>query len=181
MFYMRSRTRERPLSTLPHMRKVSRMRKEIALRQRFLQKVRKTRGCWMWMAGTNGRGYGCIYGGGESGGRQLRAHRVAFTLFIGPIPEDKYVLHSCDNPACVNPSHLFLGTQPDNIQDRDAKGRQAQGERQGLSKLTQQQVREIRNLYRSGSHEFGLRGLGRRYDVFHTTILRIVRGDAWRS
>lgn len=75
-------------------------------------------GCWMWTGGIV-HGYGCW----EVDGRRERAHRWAWELFVGPIPEGMHVLHRCDNPPCVNPNHLFLGTQTDNVQDMDAKGR----------------------------------------------------------
>jgi hypothetical protein len=78
-------------------------------------------GCWIWTAGCNGDGYGCIY---DLDGRACSAHRVAWELFSGPIPEGIEVLHHCDNRPCVNWQHLFLGTQLDNIVDMVSKGRQ---------------------------------------------------------
>jgi hypothetical protein len=150
--------------------------------QRFLERVRKTETCWIWMGGKSGDGYGYIYDGGKGSGRHLRAHRVAFELFVGPIPEGKQVLHHCDNPACVSPNHLFLGTELDNARDRNAKDRDRhpRGECVGTAKLTQAQVQEIRAQYRRYSHEFGSIELGRRYGVSHTTILDVAKGKFWR-
>ena len=151
------------------------------LRERFLEKVQKTENCWIWTGGkTSNGGYGMIRNEDGRGGRHLRAHRVAYELFVAPIPEGMCVLHRCDNPGCVNPDHLFLGTDADNAADSVAKGRQAQGERNGSAKLTQRQVQEIREQYRRGSAEFGCYGLGRQYGVDHSAIFAIVKGRNWK-
>lgn len=76
--------------------------------------------CWGWAASTAPKGYGCL---GLGGGRVGRAHRVSYELHYGPIPDGLHVLHTCDNPGCVNPAHLRLGTNADNVADRQAKGR----------------------------------------------------------
>lgn len=80
-------------------------------------------GCWLWTAFCFWDGYGCF----RAAGRLERAHRVAWTLYVGPISDDLCVLHRCDVPSCVNPAHLFLGTKADNAADRDAKGRHKSG------------------------------------------------------
>jgi hypothetical protein len=86
----------------------------------FWEKVDKTDTCWNWNAATWGNNqYGCA----RWGGRCINAHRVSWSLTHGEIPKDLKVLHRCDNPLCVNPDHLFLGTQKDNCQDAKAKGR----------------------------------------------------------
>lgn len=130
----------------------------------MLEKVQKTEGCWNWMAYKR-RGYGSIY---IEGHRVLGAHRIAYELFLGPIPAGKCVLHHCDNRACVNPDHLFIGTPADNHADSPAK-------------LTWPQVREIRTLYRWYSREFGSGALARRYGVKKTAVLGIIHGDSWRG
>lgn len=91
------------------------------LEERFWKKVKKSNisDCWIWSGFKNPHGYGGI----EIKGGMALAHRVAWELTYGKVPEELYVLHHCDNPTCVNPSHLFLGTQADNIRDMCLKGR----------------------------------------------------------
>ncbi len=87
--------------------------------ERFFQKVSKTDNCWLWLANKDNDGYGRI----KIKGKTLLAHRVSWNIHFGQIPEEMNVLHRCDNPPCVNPLHLFLGTVLDNVRDRDSKGR----------------------------------------------------------
>lgn len=89
------------------------------LQAKFLKKVRKTKGCWWWTAGESSGGYGSL----SFGGKPQKAHRVSFTLFKGPIENGLLVCHSCDNKLCVNPEHLWLGTDKDNTMDSIKKGR----------------------------------------------------------
>lgn len=88
------------------------------LRTKFLNKVKRKRGCWEWL-GSKINGYGQFY----YEGKNYRAHRLSYKIFIGPTPDDLFVCHKCDNPGCVNPKHLFLGTNSDNQKDCVAKGR----------------------------------------------------------
>ena len=87
-----------------------------SLKDRFWEKVNKTNECWEWIAGKS-HGYGVFW----INGKLLRAHRVAWSIYNGGIPEGLLVLHKCDNPACVNPDHLFIGTQQDNVDDMITK------------------------------------------------------------
>jgi hypothetical protein len=96
------------------------MKRRLPLAQRFWVKVQITDGCWIWLAGKS-KGYGVIGLGGK--GNPAYAHRVSWELHYGPIQKHMDVLHRCDNPPCVRPDHLFLGTQGDNNRDRHAKGR----------------------------------------------------------
>lgn len=109
-----------------------------------------------------------------------KAHRVAWDLTYGPIPDGMLVLHRCDNPSCVRPDHLFLGTQTDNMLDRKAKGRgnHRRGSRHGRAKLTEAQVLEIRSRYAAG--DVTQTQLGDEYGVCHVVIGNIVRRRLWR-
>ncbi len=111
---------------------------------RFWSKIDKrgTDECWPWLAGATGTGYGALY----VNGRTINTHRIMYELAIGPIPNSLWVLHHCDNPLCVNPAHLWLGTHADNMKDREAKGRanHCKGEHHGRAKLTKNQVLAIR-------------------------------------
>jgi len=91
------------------------------LQERFWEKVQKTDGCWIWIAARLPQGYGifCL----KKGGRPFRAHRLAYEFTYGPFNPELWVLHRCDNPPCVRPDHLFLGTAQDNYADANAKGR----------------------------------------------------------
>lgn len=152
------------------------------LRERFLEKLGEGAlgeriGCWEWKGYIDPQGYGRI----EVRGQAFKAHRAAYELFIAPIPEGMHVLHHCDNRSCVNPAHLFLGTNSDNVADSVTKHRRARGESIGLAKLTQSQVREIRGQYKPFSRDVGGRALARHYGVNHSTIVRLIQGETWKA
>lgn len=108
---------------------------------RFMLHVAKAAaGCWVWTAYKMPNGYGNF----RTPQRHELAHRTAYRLFVGPIPDGLEILHSCDTPSCVNPEHLSLGTRVDNMQDARRKGRTAQGSRHGRSKLSDAEIAEIR-------------------------------------
>ena len=116
-------------------------------------------------------------------GIQQYMHRLAYCKSKGITLQDMHgliVRHTCDNPRCINPEHLVLGTQLDNIRDRTERNRQAKGEQQGLSKLTAAQVLDIRERYVPKSKDSNQRALAKLYGVTHTTIGRIVRGEYWK-
>lgn len=99
-------------------------------------------GCHYWIGTYGNHGYGCL-------STEL-AHRVSYELYKGPIPKSMVILHSCDNRKCVNPNHLFLGTNQDNVRDMVSKGRQAKGKLIPQSKLDESQVQQIRALLFKG-------------------------------
>ena len=102
--------------------------------------------CWRWVGAKNHGGYG-VFGGGDPkyGCPQVRAHRQTYEMANGPIPAGMLVMHSCDNPSCVNPAHLSIGTQADNMRDMSSKQRR-HGSKNPRAQLTEAQVREIRLL-----------------------------------
>lgn len=147
----------------------------IPLEEQFLQRLGRTTedGCIIWAGLTAGNGYGVI--GHRS--RNVYAHRIAYERAHGPIPDGLWVLHRCDNPLCINPDHLFLGTQRDNIDDMVSKNRQCRGESITSSKLTADLVREIRTKHASG--RFSQRQLAREYHVGAMTINKIINRRTW--
>lgn len=107
-------------------------------------------GCWIWIGGLGNFGYGAFY---FRPPRKMEfAHRVSYVLYRGEIPEGKHILHTCDNPFCVNPDHLFIGTPLDNMRDKMKKGRHVAWKSKdcNLTKLTEADVLEIRRLSASG-------------------------------
>ena len=132
--------------------------------------------CWLWKAHRNLLGYGRFRT--RSGAHEkILAHRHVYELVFGPIAGDLRVLHRCDQPSCVNPAHLFLGTLADNSADCVAKERQARGESNGRSKLTAAEVQEVRRLWADGVQQ---KDLAVRLDVHPKTIFQIVHGWTWR-
>lgn len=143
-----------------------------AVRNRLESRTKTGPECWEFTGCKNDGGYGYI----GIKGKNAYAHRVAYELAFGPIPPGKFVLHKCDNPSCVRPDHLFLGTQLENRQDCVRKGRTARGESVNTSKLSEDDVREIRR--RAGDGE-SFRQLGLAYSVTHSTIARIAQRKSW--
>jgi len=125
--------------------------------------------CWLWTAYTDRDGYGRF----SVRGRKLRAHRVAVRL-DGRYPTGKIVRHTCDNPGCVNPSHLQLGTQRENMRDRDERGRQPRGARNGQSRLSRDDVKAIRRDDRPAKE------LAARYDTTASNVREIRTRRTWR-
>jgi len=146
------------------------------LSKRFWNKVNKKESdeCWNWTACINTDGYGIIAVNGQADS----AHRVSWKIHHGEIPEGMCVCHKCDNPSCVNPNHLFLGTQEDNIKDMCRKGRAVHklGEDAPNAKLTEKEVIEIRRRYRNGE---SVSAIAEKYPVGASMVYLIVRHQSW--
>jgi hypothetical protein len=140
---------------------------------RFWAKVDKSGDCWEWMA------YKQPYGQYWNGKRLVQAHRFSYELANGPIPDGLCVLHNCDNPGCVNPAHLFLGTQKDNIRDALEKGRlvNQKGENNPRSILTEKKVLTVRAEYKTG--KTSCRKLGREHGIDYKHINNIINRKNW--
>lgn len=136
--------------------------------QRFEEYFTKSDGCWVWKGSLTHNGYGRF----KRNYLSLKAHRVSYELYLGEIPEGLLVLHMCDNPACVNPSHLTVGTQTENVRDCIVKGRKA-------SVLTPADIPEIRDLIKCKL--FSQVELGEIYNCDRDTIARIETGAAWKA
>jgi len=131
------------------------------------------KGCWEWVGRKSYKGYGIM----KIKSKSVQAHRFSYELSNqSKIPEGLLVCHHCDNPTCVNPHHLFLGTIPENNLDRDRKGRKALGERNGKSKLTEDDVKKIKNLIKLGISDSEV---ARRFNLWHTTVRAIRVGITW--
>lgn len=141
--------------------------------RRFWPNVTVTPGCWIWVGATHSGGYGTLSMGA---GAPAYAHRLSFALFKGPIPAGLWVLHRCDNPPCVNPDHLFLGTIRDNNADRHSKGRSPKGTRHGRARLTEDAVRELRKRAAAGEMQ---RTLAAEFGLSESHLSGILSGRFW--
>lgn len=140
-------------------------------------------GCWEWAGGTRDWcGYG-ILSHSESPTGKVRAHRLSYEIFIGPIPEGNVIRHTCDNPPCVNPNHLVPGTQAQNVRDSverrrwGHRGEKIQGSRHYSTRLTESDVLEIRRLCAEGVMQTEL---ARKYGVCDGTINMIAARKTWK-
>ncbi len=148
--------------------------------QRFWSKVRLpdligTDECWLWMACCTKLGYGRFYFCHE----QMSAHRASYIFSIGPIPDDLFVLHHCDNPPCVNPAHLFLGTNADNVKDAINKSRWPVGDHHSQHRLTADQVIELRGRFLTDN--ITKKELAAEYGITDVMVGKIIRRERWKS
>lgn len=133
-------------------------------------------GCWLWTGGIAGSGYGST--SDPETNRTRRAHRVAWERTNGAIPRGMCVCHRCDIRLCVNPAHLFLATQAENLRDMKQKRRHQHGERHHAAKLSPKKAAAIRRMVASGRTR---RSVAREYGVAHETINAVVNGRTWNT
>ena len=151
------------------------------VKEKINRKIKKIDGCWIWQAGTCKDGYGQI----SYGSKTYRAHRLSYEAYIGKIPKGLIIMHSCDNPLCVNPKHLLLGTHQDNTDDKIKKGRQTilRGESVSNSKLTEAQVLLIRARLAStrwGSIHLTITTFAKSFSVSPGAISDVYYRKSWR-
>lgn len=144
-----------------------------SIETRFLDKYTTghASGCWEWMAYKDDYGYGYF----RYNGKMVGAHRASWMLFKGKIPKGLFVCHKCDNPGCVYPEHLFIGTNQDNMDDKVRKNRQHRpvGEKNGRAKITKEIAERIKIM--QGSHQ----SIGDKYGLSQSVVSRIKSGEAW--
>ena len=153
-----------------HMIRTRVNKRKRTLRERFEEKYipEPNSGCWIWIGSYRGSGYGEMRIDSDY---LQRSHRISYQLNVGEIPDGLCILHRCDNPGCVNPKHLFLGTQRINSEDMVTKGRH------GTTKLNSEAVKVIKFMYNSGR---SLTELARAYKVSTGTISPIIKGKTWK-
>lgn len=134
-------------------------------------------GCWEWNGGLSSKGYGGLWYKGVN----YKTHRLAYETWVGPIPEGLHILHSCDNPPCINPEHLRPGTNDENVQDKMNRDRHGygrmQGSRHGRSKLTEEEVILMRESHQNG---IDAKQLAATYGVSPDHVRLILRRGVWR-
>jgi hypothetical protein len=144
----------------------------------FWKKVLKTDSCWLWQGSVNNKGYGEI----KARDAVYYVHRYSWEIHRGSIPDKLCVLHICDTPTCVNPEHLFLGTQADNMRDMYAKGRDYRGpkttigEKHGMAKLTEEEVRTLRSYPKGTSPTL----LADKFGISLTHVWQVRSRKVWR-
>lgn len=133
--------------------------------------------CWSWSGMVDKlSGYGYL----KNKYVRKSAHRWSWTIHFGEIPGDQGILHHCDNRVCVNPSHLFLGTNVENTADMVSKNRQAKGETQHSAKLTDEIVMYVRSIHVSGHPEYGCKALAKLFEVSRITMRRVLNRETWK-
>ncbi len=143
--------------------------------EKFISLLIEKDGCLIFTSTKNSDGYGRF----SFNGKNRMAHKVAYEYWNGKIPDGLQVCHSCDNPPCCNPKHLFLGTNKENMEDKVAKGRQAflRGENHGSSVLTKEQVDSIRSGYASGKRQTNL---AKEFGISQPHVSSICRMERWK-
>lgn len=137
-------------------------------------RIRRRTRCWQWLASKRGDGYGQYYFNHRNQG----AHRVAYQLAVGPIPNGKHICHKCDNKECVNPTHFYVSTNKQNHIDAGQRGLLRHGESHPLHKLTEKQVLAIRRRYKP--HLVTMQMLATEYGVAMTCIQSVIEMRTWK-
>lgn len=146
----------------------------INAKKRFYEKIKIIEnGCWIWCGGTNQK-YGIL----RFKKKNLGAHRFSYEFIKNEKIGDKFVCHKCDNPICVNPDHLFLGTHKDNMKDATLKKRMAFGEKKGFNKLKEKDVQEIQRLVKIGLSQSQIAKI---FEIEQTNISLIMKNKNWKN
>lgn len=142
------------------------------MKEKFEKKINKTTDdkCWLWLGSIGNHSYGRLW----FNGKRYLAHRLSWIIYKGEIPKNKCVCHKCDNPLCVNPEHLFIGTHDENMKDMSKKGRV-----RFVSILDESSVRDIKMKYRAGGNTYG--DLAKAYKVSKICIEKILLGKRWKK
>jgi len=156
---------------------------ECSDRCKILNRHKKVNGCWEWQGKLNNCGYGCLAKIIDGNKIEIRAHRLSFEIFKGEIPEGMLVCHTCDNPSCCNPDHLWLGTPQDNTQDMLKKNRgrhrllTSNRRANAAGKLTESQVIEMRELYKNG---WSQREIREKFKISQSQVSGILTYKFWK-
>jgi hypothetical protein len=145
---------------------------------RFMSYVKKTEHCWIWEGSKDLSGYG-KFSSSSLGKKQTPAHRFSYITYRNSIPDGMCVCHACDNPSCVNPEHLWIGTSEDNSRDRDSKGRTLSGAFHPMVKLNKEYVDEIRRL--SESSEMSQVKIASLFNISSGHVNNIVKYRVWKK
>ena len=145
-----------------------------SFRQSLLSRMRLENGCWVYTGKIINTGYGMI----RAGDKMISAHRASYQAFIGEIPEGMFVCHSCDNKRCINPAHLWVGTNQDNMRDMQQKGRHGSRTQPERLKLDEAKVRQIRELARDERNTQG--EIAVMFSISRETANKVINRKAWR-
>jgi len=145
------------------------------IKERFFSKIEKTDTCWIWNSVRLTGNYGYF----KYLGKYVRAHRMSYILANGHIPDNLLVLHTCDNPPCVNPEHLYLGTQKDNIKDKFDRGRNpnVNGSKNPVSKLSENEVLKIREL---NKEKYSNEIIAKMFSIDSSAVSLIINRKRWK-
>ena len=149
------------------------------IEERFFSKVIKSNTCWFWTGCKDKCGYGLLY---YKNRKNINTHRLSYELHFGEVLDGLCVCHSCDNPSCVNPQHLFLATHKQNMEDKKNKGRTYNGNQKGInnpgSKLTENEVIEIKYLLESNISQSNI---AKKYNISQTLVSAIKLEKIWKE